>query len=170
MGCGACLGELARQSRSAVPPSKAAKAQIFFFGLSLVVKSPNFSWTCRSPSHVFCNTQPTISFVPHSYLSWIDPKAHTFFIYTLLVPFIEVVLRSEKSRAFLKVTHCFSSRGGLGTQMSCYSVKATLRVVQETKELICLASVGSGHGACRHNSIYYFVDVKNNRRINNNEN
>nr|XP_023502399.1 ran-specific GTPase-activating protein isoform X2 [Equus caballus] len=53
VGCGACLGELARQNRSAVPPSKAAKAQIFFFGLSLVVKSPDFSWTCRSPSHVF---------------------------------------------------------------------------------------------------------------------
>lgn len=54
--------------------------------------------------------------------------------------------------------------------MDVMTVKATLCVVQETKELICLASLENGYGAWCPNSVHYLADVKNNKRIHSKEN
>lgn len=36
--------------------------------------------------------------------------------------------------------------------------------------LICLASEENGYGAWCHDSIYFLADIKNNKRLNSNEN
>lgn len=44
-----------------------------------------------------------------------DPKVHTLFRSDFRFPFIEAGAEVREGRAFLKVTHYISSRGGFGT-------------------------------------------------------
>lgn len=79
------------------------------------------------------------------------------------------LLRSEKGRTFLKVTYYFSSRGELGLGCPLFSQGYLLSCAGDWGANL-LGKQGEWLWCSPHNSIYYLVDVKNNKKINSNEN